>query len=223
MSGFPKRIKKAISKRVFRTGHQAKDRERTLAKWELIRSNLPEKPGSLLDIGCAEGFFVHGASNLGWVAWGVEGKRLPTVKHSLRKPVRGKSGDVFFSVGVIDGENVKHLPKFDVILLLSTFHKMCKVFGLERAYSIFDGLLKACNKALFFETAGRNSRYGDNVRIFEKEYDVDSIQSWVEGLVARTPGWKVRYIGKTHYVGRDRHRLMFLIEKDGHLRDNEHS
>jgi len=57
-----------------------------------------EGPGSLLDIGCAEGFYVHGASDLGWVAWGVEGKRLPTVKHSLRKPVRGRSGDGLYSI-----------------------------------------------------------------------------------------------------------------------------
>ena len=201
-----------IRKRFFKISHQRKNSGRADAKWELILSCLPEKPGSLLDIGCNEGMFTINAAKIGWCAWGFDLHSIAVdfAARTVRK--KGISG-AFFSFGALTPEIAKKLPNFDVIIIVSTFQEICARYGMERGYEIFQCLLKACN-ILFFEPSSVNSKFGRDVQIFSVNNELKSIEKWVKSLIAGSQSWSVRYIGRTVYTKKEPYRYMFLFEKN---------
>jgi len=203
---------KRIKKEIFGYSHQRKSLERTNTKWEIINSYLPDKPGSLFDIGCNEGFFTRNASKKGWCAWGIDiNKRA--IKYATDSVNNKELAGVYFSKGGISPEVAKKLPKYDVIILVSIFQEICSLFGLEKGYELMDSLLAACNNRIFFEPSSINSKYGKNVKIFDSDNDLASVEKWVNWIVSRNQGWKFSYIGKTPYTIKEDYRFMFLIEK----------
>ena len=207
-----KKLKKFIKKNIMRVSHQRKDMNRTKEKWEMIKKNLPKQPGSLLDIGSNEGFFTRNAASLGWCSFGIE--RLDTaVNFAAKMAKKEKLKNVFFAEGEMNLAVARRLPEFDVIIMASTFQEICSFFGLEEGYQIFDSILKACKKILFFETSTTNRKYGADMPIFEKENDLESIEKWVISLVERSPGWHVSYGGKIAYSTKEPYRFMFIIKK----------
>lgn len=204
-------IRSLIMKKIVKVSHQRKNPARALAKWELISAHLPPEPGSLLDIGCNEGLFTRNAARMGWCAWGID-ILDHVVNYATRMARKEGLSRVFFSTGTLTPENTKCLPKFDVIIMVSTFQEVCAEFGLEKGCEIFYNLLKSCGQRFLFEPSSVNSKYGPGVQIFATDNDPESIKKWVKGLVSRSPGWKVRYVGKTKYTAKEPYRFMFLIE-----------
>ena len=202
-----------FKKRFLKISHQRKNLNRVEAKWELINTNLPNSPGSLFDIGCNEGLFSVNASQQGWFVWGIDFHNN-AISYAVKNAEREGVENAFFSSGKITPENVKQLPEFDVIFLLSIFQEICSQYGLKKGYEIFDDLLKICRKALFFEPSSINRKYGQGNKVFEVDNDLESIKKWANFLVSRSQGWKARYIGKTEYTSNEPYRFMFLIERD---------
>ena len=207
-----RKLRKFIKYRILGFSHQRKDMDRTKKKWELIRGNLPEHPGSLLDIGSSEGYFTRKAASIGWCSFGIE--RLGSaVNYSNKMAKKENIRNVFFAQGEMNLNVAKNLPNFDVIIMASTFQEICTAFGLEEGYTIFDNILRACRKVLIFETSTTNRKYGAKIPIFEIENEVESIERWVKMLVGRSPGWTVLYGGKIAYSTKEPYRFMFIIKK----------
>lgn len=198
--------------RILKVSHQRKNMERARSKWEIIRANLPENPGTVLDIGCNEGFFTINAAKKGWFAWGFD-LLENAIDYAVGTARKEGLNNVFFSEGGITPENVKKFPKFDVIFLLSIFQEICSKFSIEKGYEVFDDLLKICKGRLFFEPSSINRKYCKGERVFAVDNDFESINNWVGQLVSRSTGWKFQYIGKTAYTDNEPYRFMFLIEK----------
>ncbi len=191
--------------------HQRQDAERTRQKWRLIEGELDTPPGSLLDIGCNEGYFALKAAEKGWCAWGID--RLGhTVAYADKKARDGRLSTAYFARGLMSPATARTLPKFDVILLLSAFHEIYQSFDEEDAYRLFDDLLKACGRKLIFEPASINNRYSRERAVLAKDNDRDAIEAWVRDLASRSPGWHVRYVGETSYTADEPYRYMFVIE-----------
>lgn len=199
-------------RRLRRLSHQRLDMERTLAKWPLIEKELTGPPGSLLDIGCNEGFFTRKAAEKGWCAWGIDRLANP-VEYAANRAREQGLPTVFFAHGLMTPEAACGLPTFDVILLVSTFHEIFNACGEARAYQLFDDLLKACRRKLIFEPASTNDRYSREKPVLARDNDRDAVETWVRALVSRSPGWRTRYVGETRYTNAEPHRFMFVIER----------
>ena len=80
--------------------HQRQDAERTRQKWRLIEGELDTPPGSLLDIGCNEGYFALKAAEKGWCAWGID--RLGhTVAYADKKARDRHLSTAYFARGLM--------------------------------------------------------------------------------------------------------------------------
>ena len=201
-----------FKQRILYLSHQRLDPKRMRAKWQLIEKELPEQSGSLLDIGCNEGFFTRKAGEKGWCAWGIDGL-AHAVEYAQREQTRQRLQTVFFSHGLLTPEVARNLPLFDVIILVSSFHEIVQAYGEEKANILFDDLLKSCRQKVIFEPSSDCHRYGVTPPLFSPNKDLAGIEKWVQSLVARSPGWKVRYVGKTVYTNEEPYRFMFVIER----------
>lgn len=205
-----KSIKLRIGKNFFNYSHQRQRPERAQAKWALIDELLPKEPGSLLDIGCNEGLFTINAARLGWNAWGIDYQEK-TIKYATQDAQKHELENAFFSVGLLNLENSRKLPKFDVIIIVATFQEVWSRYGPEAGREIFRNLLNACNQRLIFEPASINCKYGS--KVFGKDNDLASIEAWINDLTRQVPGWQASYVGKTENTENEPYRFMFLIEK----------
>ena len=198
--------------RIRKMSHQRQDEGRTRKKWQLIEQRLPASVGSLLDIGCNEGYFTRRAAEAGWFAWGID-----TDQNAIDYAARTANEEVVecahFSRGALTPSGAEALPEFDVILLLSSFHEIMSAYGKDRAYRIFDRLLAKC-QVLIFEPASANSRYNQSDDVFGRDNDRDSIQQWVQSLADRSGGCTVAYIGATDYTNEEPQRFMFSISRN---------
>jgi len=192
--------------------HQRSHMDRAREKWSLIEGELTDTPGSLLDIGCNEGYFTMQAAEKGWSAWGIE-RMERAVRYARREAERRNLDTALFFNAPLTPEAVEHMPQFDVILFLSSFHDFHQVHGGERAYAMFDNLLRACRHKMILEPASTTKRFSKSEPVFSRDNDREAIEEWVHKLVARSPGWNVRYVGETAYSEVEPYRYMFSIER----------
>ena len=209
-------------RRIQGLSHQRRDMQRTVEKWKLIEPELRDRAGSLLDIGCNEGYFYQQAALGGWCTWGLD--VLPNaVNYAATESARSGVENAFFSQGLMTPLVAKHLPHFDVILLLSTFQEIFSVYGRTAAYELFADLLRACRRKLIFEPASTNGNYQAPPPVFDRDNDCSAIEAWVWELASTVPGWKVRYVGATAYTQLEPHRFLFVIERDTSTDPANHS
>ena len=193
--------------------HQRSDLGRAQEKWRLIESELPQTPGSLLDIGCNEGYFTMQAAEKGWCGWGIE-RIEKAVRYARREAAERKLDTALFFNAPLTPEAASRMPQFDVILFMSSFHDFHQAYGGKRAYEMFDNLLRACRQKMILEPASTAKRFSKTEPVFGLDNDRQSIEEWVRTLVARSPGWTVRYVGETAYSEVEPFRYMFSIERE---------
>lgn len=125
--------------------------EKTFIRWEAIKWELPTEPMSVLDIGCNAGFYSINLAKFGHFVTGIDNHVWSLfvfyAKEALKIPNLALS-DLFLTP-----ENIKTLPNYDCILLLSVFHHWCVAYGTDAALKMLDDVYKRTNKILFFETA----------------------------------------------------------------------
>jgi len=194
--------------KIIKVSHQRNFDERTKKKWELIKSELPDVPGSLLDIGCAEGHFTLNSSKLGWVAWGIDGKEN-AIKYARKQADKIGLDSAFFSEGIVLPDSSSKLPSFDVILFLSSYHQISKKYSEEKAVLVLRNLLNKCTGKIIFEPASVNRKYSNNV--FNTDNDLTEITEWVRKIVPKE--WNVRLSDKIKYNSEETYRYIFVLEK----------
>ena len=194
--------------KILRVSHQHHFHDRTQEKWALIASELPSGPGSLLDIGCSEGVFTQKAAEIGFCAWGIEG-RAEAIDRATKASATFPGCNVYFANGLLDPRAARHLPVFDVILLLSVFHQFVKHHGKTVATALIGDLLKSCRQKLFIEMAGINRKYGHSV--FALENDQASVDELVRRLVPA--GWTMRFVGAIPYTDEEANRFLYVLER----------
>ncbi len=126
-------------------------RRESEARWTVIASALNQyQARSLLDIGCAEGWFLRrAATELGCFALGVEaGERL-----FLGEVGRIHDGVERMSImkARLMPEDVRKLPRCDVVMCLSVVHHVIRRHGLETAKDFVRALADRAEKAVIFE------------------------------------------------------------------------
>ncbi|MES2390781.1 MAG: hypothetical protein V4555_04010 [Acidobacteriota bacterium] len=126
--------------------------ERTCAdRWIAIEKEILEcRAETLLDLGCAEGYFVQKAAMIGCLALGVDGdvRRLALAHGStLLNRVQGAG----FLYADITPEMVSHLPVHDIVLLQSVLHHVMYSRGVDYARELMQSIRPKVGKAMIFD------------------------------------------------------------------------
>ena len=144
--------------RLLRPGKGHRDFEH---RWAFIRREAEEIGArTLLDIGCAEGYFVQRAAReLGCYSLGIEKdvRRLivaQTINTLERNELTG------FMYAPVDLNTLSSLPKFDIVLFLSVLHHFMRPHGIEYCREVLDIIRTKTNKVMIFDT-GTNNEFLD--------------------------------------------------------------
>lgn len=119
-------------------------------RWKAIRRELPESPGSVLDIGCNVGHYVIESAKLGHMAAGLDTPAFAGALSTFGKNL-GLQNVIPISCR-LDPDNVKTLPVFDCIILLQVFHHLCRAYGREQGIEMVRQICAKATTRLIFET-----------------------------------------------------------------------
>jgi len=132
---------------------QVSEGERSCAdRWAVIETEInASKAVTMLDIGCAEGFFVQKAASVcGCLSLGVDGdvRRLSLAHASvLLNGVKGAG----FIYADISPELISRLPVSDLVLFQSVLHHIMYNQGVDYAREIMAALRLKVGKVLIFD------------------------------------------------------------------------
>jgi O-antigen chain-terminating bifunctional methyltransferase/kinase len=125
-------------------------------RWDVISKVLSEKPDTVLDLGCAEGYFVsRAAREYGCFTLGVDADvRRLTVAQELN--VINKNDRAGFMYANITPEFLRKLPPFDVVIFLAVLHHVMYEHGVDYAREYMKSIRDKTRKALVFEMGQSN-------------------------------------------------------------------
>jgi len=127
-----------------------------LDRWNQIDAILKQyNARSLLDLGCAEGFFIQEAARSGLVALGIDAdvRRLTVAQNMTMIDRVARAG---FLYAEIDAPFIESLPNFDVTLFLSILHHIIYGEGLDTARKIMAAIHKITNIGVVFDMGQSN-------------------------------------------------------------------
>lgn len=180
-------------------------------RWNMIRRELESyQASSVMDIGCAEGWFLRrAAEDLGCFALGVEMDNTRIIPSEVARLHDGVERCAILKAQVSSHDLVK-LPHCDVVLCLSVVHHIMYSEGVEAASEFVAALSTRANKAIIFEmgtSEEADAWWGDRMPAMP-EGQHQFIRSFLEssGLI------NIRQLGNTLSIGKDAERILFIAE-----------
>jgi O-antigen chain-terminating bifunctional methyltransferase/kinase len=125
-------------------------------RWASISKVLSEGADTVLDLGCAEGYFVsRAAREYGCFALGIDADvRRLTIAQDLN--VINKNEHAGFMYSHITLDFLRKLPTFDVVILLAVLHHIMYEHGVDYAREFMKCIREKTRKALIFEMGQSN-------------------------------------------------------------------
>ena len=124
-------------------------------RWEAVADQIEKcEAKNLLDIGCAEGWFVRNArmkSNI--FALGLDQNRRSLRLASAFSELQGDQGYGFVA-GTFSPKELQNLPKFDVVICFSLVHHVVKVEGREGGIDYLKACRAITGKRFLFDMGG---------------------------------------------------------------------
>lgn len=127
-------------------------------RWQILRNVLAEGADSLLDLGCAEGYFVsRAAREYGCFALGIDADvRRLTIAQDLNVISRNEYAG--FMYAHMNMEFLRKLPQFDVVVFLAVLHHVMYEHGVDHARELMSGIRMKTKKVLLFEMGQSNEK-----------------------------------------------------------------
>lgn len=165
---------------------------------------------SLLDLGCAEGYFVQqAAKQFACVSLGVDAdiRRLTVARTttSLNR-IEGAA----FAQGMIDQEFISKLPSFDVVLLLSVLHHLMYEHGLDYARQMLSAVRIITKKALVFDM-GQSNEVAHEWSKLLPDMRPDP-ETWISKFLLTAGFTRVSVGGSTDAYKNSIRRILFVAE-----------
>lgn len=132
-------------------GRRIGSKREAQGRWEAIATVLKQyKARSILDIGCAEGWFLRrAATDLGCFALGIEaGDRLFLGETSR---LHDNVERMAIMRAMVSPEDIAGLPRCDVVMCLSVVHHVIRAGGVDAAKAFVRALGERAEKAIIFE------------------------------------------------------------------------
>ena len=165
---------------------------------------------NLLDIGCAEGWFVRrAATEHNCFAIGIEATDTVIVGELARLHDRVQRAATVRAF--MTPEAIRSLPQFDVVLCLSVLHHVIRAFGIVAAEQFLRALATRVNKVLVFEigTADETSWMSF---LPEESQGQQGQEIFVRDLLQRCGFRNVQVIAESAAYHREVQRFLFTAE-----------
>jgi SAM-dependent methyltransferase len=120
-------------------------------RWTMIKRGIDETDSqSLLDLGCAEGFFVRKAAEHRLFAIGVD---IDAARLGLGESARmmDRQGNCGFVLGSIGADLLGRLPQFDAVICFSVMHHIIRKHGRDVALSQLSQMREITKRVFFFD------------------------------------------------------------------------
>ena len=182
-------------------------------RWNAISKKIEEyQAKSIIDIGCAEGWFLRKASEeYDCFSIGVEAS-YPTILVSETARLYDKTDRVATMKCLMKAEDVKNLPKCDMVLCLSLVHHIIRMNGIEESYEFVRGLSKITNKVLIFEMGTSEEKV---LSWSKKMPSMESGQErFLRSYLSKCGFKNISVIAKTPGIEGDADRLLVSAEPD---------
>ena len=196
---------------VFYKGKLIKGSDRNcLDRWKLIRNEINNlKIKTVLDIGCAEGFYVlQSAKECNCVSLGVDAdiRRLSMAQNQITSEKIMPAG---FILAEVNGEFLENMPNFDLIIFMSVMHHMMYSNGEEYCLDFLKKLKKKINKAMIFEMGQSNELKNSWA---EKLPDMGkNPHEWILKFLKSAGFSEVKKIGESDSYQKDQNRAIFRV------------
>ena len=178
-------------------------------RWKAVAQVLSAyEVQNLLDVGCAEGWFVRRAStDLGIFAIGIESTDTMIVGELARLHDRIERAGAIRAF--VTPEVIRALPKFDAVLCLSVLHHVIRAFGIGAAEQYLRALSSRVGKVLLFEigTAEESSW----TAVLPAELGQQQ-EEFVRDLLERSGFRNVQVVAESLAYHREVRRLLFAAE-----------
>jgi hypothetical protein len=170
-------------------------------RWTLIEAAMRDSNcKSLMDLGCAEGYFVRqAATRLNCVSIGVDGDlRRVTLAQNLVNQEGLENASFMF--GMLSSALVEKLPATDAVIFCSVLHHVMREKGLDEAVSIMRAV-RACTKRLLIFDMGQSNEV-QYPWAAELPQMSPNPKDWISAYLADFGFCDVRVIGETPgYLG----------------------
>jgi SAM-dependent methyltransferase len=179
-----------------------------LDRWSQIESILQRTNAkSVLDLGCAEGYFVQQAALRGCVALGVDADvRRLTIAQST-SVLNGIAGAGFL-YGHISADFIDALPSFDVTLFLSVLHHVMYAQGIDQAAQMMKSVLKRTRLGLVFDMGQSNEAVHSWSRLLPRMEPDPKI--WIAKFLKEVGFSQVELLHDTDAYGSGERRHLFF-------------
>jgi 2-polyprenyl-3-methyl-5-hydroxy-6-metoxy-1,4-benzoquinol methylase len=164
-------------------------------RWSMVRRSIEETGSrSVVDLGCAEGFFVRKAGEMGCFAVGVDRdyNRLGLIESAR---MIDRSEHSAFMLADIDLPLLGNIPQFDTVLCFSVMHHIIRRNSFEHGLAILKAIRSRTGKAFIFDM-GQTNEISTSWVTKLPDMGADP-QNWIEGFLRAGGFAEVRCIGKT--------------------------
>lgn len=119
-------------------------------RWEFIESHLEPDYDTLVDIGCADGYFSKCAADRGLTVYGLEGNQNRVER---AKELCEEYNEVKIEQKYLSPDNITDTPSSGVVLFLTVHHHWIRQYGWDDAAEMFRYI---CNQTelVFYEPPG---------------------------------------------------------------------
>jgi cyclopropane fatty-acyl-phospholipid synthase-like methyltransferase len=180
-------------------------------RWEMIKKEIVSlKAQSVVDLGCAEGFYVmQAAKEFDCLSVGVESS-LARLKVAQNQVVMEKNRPAGFVLGVVDEKFLEKMPQFDLVIFMSVMHHMMYKHGEAYCRNIMRKLHPKIGKAMIFEMGQSDESFHDwSKRLPDMGTNP---HEWIEQFLRSCEFSKVTKIGESDSYRSGIKRAIFRVE-----------
>ena len=178
------------------------------ARWTAISQVLQDyRARNLLDIGCAEGWFIRrAATECNCFAFGIEASDRVIVGELAR--LHDRVEGVATARAFVTPEAIRALPQFDAVLCLSVLHHVIRGFGIGIAEEFLRALSSRVLKVLVFEMGTADESAWTSYLPEQRQGQ----EAFVIDLLERSGFHHVRVIAESQAFHREVSRVLFTAE-----------
>ena len=180
-------------------------------RWNLIERQIARHNAtSLLDLGCAEGYFVRrAAEECKCLALGVDAdfaRILVAQNTALLDGVQGAA----FAYADIDCAFMDKMPHFDVVIFLSVLHHVMYEHGVDYSRDLLRTIRRKTGIFMIFDMGQSNERLNQWAALLPDMGDDPAV--WIADFLASAGFTGIERLGTTDSYQNEARRTVFLAK-----------
>lgn len=182
-------------------------------RFEAFSALFPsDKPLSVLDIGCNQGYFTFRMAERGGLCIGIDSDRNE-VLYARAQAATHRVANTVFAEMTIDTESARGLPSVDITICLSIFHHWVRFFGEDNAKEIMRSVAERTRGYLVFETGQHDET--DALWAHELAFMGADSKAWIRSFLTELGFSTIHEAGPFATTVSTVPRTLYVAVKDG--------